>query len=69
MKKIIPMMLMMAAPLMGVAQNKSGIKPENLDKNVRPQDDFYMFVTGGWQKLNPLPHRIIMTIRQSFRPF
>ena len=55
MKKIIPMMLMMAAPLMGVAQNKSGIKPENLDKNVRPQDDFYMFATGGWQKLNPLP--------------
>ena len=49
------MMLMAAAPLMGLAQNKSGIKPENLDKNVKPQDDFYMFATGGWQKNNPLP--------------
>ena len=37
------------------AQNQSGIKSENLDKNVRPQDDFYMFATGGWQKRNPLP--------------
>ena len=55
MKHFIPMMLMMAAPLMGIAQNKSGIKPENLDKNIRPQDDFYMFATGGWQKANPLP--------------
>ena len=55
MKHFIPMMLMMAAPLMGMAQNKSGIKPENLDKNIRPQDDFYMFATGGWQKANPLP--------------
>ena len=55
MKHIIPMMLMAAAPLMGMAQNKPGIKPENLDKSVKPQDDFYMFATGGWQKLNPLP--------------
>ena len=55
MKHIIPMMLMAAAPLMGMAQNKPGIKPENLDKSVKPQEDFYMFATGGWQKLNPLP--------------
>ena len=39
----------------GLAQNKSGLKMENLDKQYRPQDDFYMFATGGWQKLNPLP--------------
>ena len=49
------MMLMTVAPLMGMAQNKAGIRPENLDKNVKPQDDFYMFATGGWQKANPLP--------------
>ena len=55
MKQIIPMVLMAAAPVVGMAQNKSGLRMENLDKNVRPQDDFYMFATGGWQKLNPLP--------------
>ena len=46
---------MMALPMSGVAQNKTGIKMENLDKTVKPADDFYMFATGGWQKLNPLP--------------
>mgnify|MGYP002622733769 FL=1 len=52
---MIPMMLMVVAPMMGLAQNKTGIKLENLDKNVKPQDNFYMFATGGWQKNNPLP--------------
>ena len=55
MRQVIPMMLMAAAPVAGLAQNKSGIKVENLDKSVKPQEDFYMFATGGWQKLNPLP--------------
>ena len=55
MKQMIPMMLMATVPVTGMAQNKSGLKMENLDQNVRPQDDFYMFATGGWQKLNPLP--------------
>lgn len=49
------MILMVAAPVSGMAQDKSGLKMENLDKKVKPQDDFYMFATGGWQKLNPLP--------------
>ena len=55
MNQIIPMALMLAIPMTGLAQNKSGLKAENLDKSVKPQDDFYMFATGGWQKLNPLP--------------
>lgn len=55
MKQVIPMVLMAAAPMAGVAQTKSGIKVENLDKSFKPQEDFYMFATGGWQKLNPLP--------------
>ncbi len=55
MKQIIPMILMAAVPVAGMAQDKSGLKMENLDKKVKPQDDFYMFATGGWQKLNPLP--------------
>lgn len=28
---------------------------EDLDTNVRPQDDFYQYATGGWQKNHPLP--------------
>lgn len=56
MKQFIPMMMMVAAPVVGAeAQNKSGIDLSNLDKSVRPADDFYQFATGGWQKLNPLP--------------
>ncbi|MBR4238779.1 MAG: M13 family metallopeptidase [Prevotella sp.] len=55
MNQILPMALLMAMPMTGFAQNKSGLKAENLDKSVKPQDDFYMFATGGWQKLNPLP--------------
>ncbi len=52
---MIPMLALMVMPTVGLAQNKSGLKMENLDQTVRPQDDFYMFATGGWQKLNPLP--------------
>ena len=52
---MIPMLALMAMPAVSMAQNKSGLKAENLDKTFRPQDDFYMFATGGWQKLNPLP--------------
>jgi len=48
-------MMMMAAPVVGMAQGKSGIDPANLDKSVRAADDFYQFATGGWQKRNPLP--------------
>ena len=28
---------------------------ENMDRSVKPQEDFYMYATGGWQKNNPLP--------------
>lgn len=55
MKRIIPMILMAAVPVAGMAQDKSGLKMENLDKKAKPQEDFYQFATGGWQKLNPLP--------------
>lgn len=46
---------MAAAPLAGQAQNGVGIKAENMDKAIRPGDDFYKFANGGWQKNNPLP--------------
>lgn len=55
MKHLMMTMMMMAAPVLGMAQGKSGIDPANLDKSVRAADDFYQFATGGWQKRNPLP--------------
>ena len=54
-KTLLPMMLLASAPITVMAQGQAGIKAENLDKSVRPADDFFTFATGGWQKLNPLP--------------
>lgn len=54
-KYILPMMLIAAMPLGAEAQNKSGLVMQNLDKTVKPGDDFYRFATGGWQKAHPLP--------------
>ena len=54
-KYILPMMLIAAMPLGAEAQNKSGLVMQNLDKTVRPADDFYRFATGGWQQSHPLP--------------
>ena len=54
-KTLLSMMLIASAPITGMAQGQAGIKAENLDKSVRPADDFFTFATGGWQKLNLLP--------------
>ena len=35
-------------------KNKSGVTLTNLDKSVKPTDDFYQYACGGWMKLNPL---------------
>ena len=55
MKKIIPMVMMATLPTVGMAQEGSGLFEKNFDHSVKPQDDFYQFATGGWQKNNPLP--------------
>ena len=64
MKAMIAMALLLALPVVsfgakgkskGASGNQSGLRMENFDKSVKPADDFYMFATGGWQKLNPLP--------------
>ena len=49
---------MMALAVMAAsasAQLKSGISLNDLDKSVRPADDFYEYACGGWMKANPLP--------------
>ena len=35
-------------------KSKSGINATNLDKSVKPANDFYQYACGGWMKLNPL---------------
>lgn len=55
-KTIMTTMLIAAATTSANAQAlKTGIYPENLDRNVRAADDFYEFACGGWIKNNPLP--------------
>ena len=55
MKQFFPALLMVVSPTLGMAQGQSGLVMSDLDKSVRPADDFYQFATGGWQKNNPLP--------------
>lgn len=33
----------------------SGIEQANMDKSVRPQDNFYRYINGGWMKKNEIP--------------
>ncbi len=57
--KMLPMIMLAVASSIGAEAksniSKSGLDLSNLDRSVRPQDDFYQFATGGWQKLHPLP--------------
>ncbi len=41
-------------PLMTLAVGGHGIDKTNLDENVKPGDDFYLYACGGWMKNNPL---------------
>lgn len=42
------MMMIASVPLVSMAQGQAGIRETNLNKSVRPADDFYQFATGGW---------------------
>lgn len=33
----------------------SGIEQTNIDKTIRPQDNFYRYINGGWMKKNKIP--------------
>ena len=55
MKKLLTMMALAVTVVTASAQLKSGINMNDLDKSVRPGDDFYEYACGGWMKANPLP--------------
>lgn len=57
MRNIIPAVMLASMPCLAGAQTglKSGINLTNLDKSVKPADDFYGYACGGWIKKNPLP--------------
>ncbi|HEX7978602.1 MAG TPA: M13-type metalloendopeptidase [Gemmatimonadaceae bacterium] len=45
----------LAAPLVAQAPRSLGIDTTNFDRSVRPQDDLFRFVNGGWLKRTPIP--------------
>ena len=55
MKKLLTIMALATTVVTASAQLQSGINMNDLDKNVRPGDDFYEYACGGWMKANPLP--------------
>jgi putative endopeptidase len=55
MKKLLTILALTTTVITASAQLKSGINMNDLDKSVRPGDDFYEYACGGWMKANPLP--------------
>src|SRR5688500_7880077 len=45
----------MALPATAAAQSALGVDTANFDRSVRPQDDFYRFVTGSWLRTTSIP--------------
>ena len=45
----------LAAPVAAQSPRTSGIDTTTFDRSVRPQDDFFRFVNGGWLKRTPIP--------------
>jgi putative endopeptidase len=44
-----------AAPVMAASGAQSGVYLQNLDRSVRPQDDFYRYVNGQWLTTTSIP--------------
>ena len=55
MKKLLTILALATIVVTASAQLRSGINMNDLNKNVRPGDDFYEYACGGWMKANPLP--------------
>ncbi|MEZ5331455.1 MAG: M13 family metallopeptidase [Thermoanaerobaculia bacterium] len=47
-------LLVLAGPA-GAASLRSGIEPSGMDPSVRPQDDFFRWVNGGWIEATKIP--------------
>ena len=45
-----------ASPATAQSTRPSGIDTTNFDRSVRPQDDLFRFVNGGWIKKTPIPN-------------
>lgn len=39
----------------GTGELGLGVNLDNMDRSVRPQDDFFQYVNGGWVEQNPIP--------------
>ncbi|MGH7174966.1 MAG: M13 family peptidase, partial [Minisyncoccia bacterium] len=39
-----------------MAKKNWGFDTRDIDRSVRPQDDFYRYANGGWMKANKIPH-------------
>lgn len=37
------------------SESKNPVSDVNLDKSIKPQEDFYAFANGGWMKSHPIP--------------
>src|SRR5947209_1823041 len=49
-------LLALSSPTIAHAQTRSlGIDTTTFDRSVRPQDDFFRFVNGGWIKRTAIP--------------
>ena len=56
-KSLFTMMTLTMMSMTGSAQGtlSSGIDLGNMDKSVKPVDDFYQYACGGWMEKHPLP--------------
>ena len=63
---------LVAAPLFAqsaAGSRKEGFDPANMDRSVKPCEDFYQFANGAWLKNNPVPADRARLSRLSIGPF